>query len=116
MSLSFLRPMGMPRPSTLKHFLGIANASTSASPVTASKQSTPSAPSTIPKPYRIARSGTNNLPVYLLWKRGGNLHQTKVRKIEGNIKALRSDLLQALRLEEKDIMINQLTQQIIIKV
>jgi len=55
------------------------------------------------------------LPVYLLSKRGGNLKQTKLRRIEGNINVLRTDLQKALGLEEKDVMINQLTQQIIVK-
>jgi len=48
-------------------------------------------------------------------KRGGNLHQTKVRRIEGDIMALKTDLQRALGLEDKEIVINQLTQHIIIK-
>jgi large subunit ribosomal protein L49 len=68
------------------------------------------------KPYRITRTGTHNLPVYLLSKRGGNLKQTRIRRIEGNINVLRTDLQAALGVEEKEVMINQLTQQIIVKV
>jgi large subunit ribosomal protein L49 len=67
-------------------------------------------------PYRISRTPSNSLPIYLLRKRGGNLHQTKLRKIEGNIAALRTDLKEALQLEDKDVVINQLTKQIIIRV
>jgi large subunit ribosomal protein L49 len=109
MSLPFLRPLALPRPSTLTHFLGIARVSTT----TASSATLTSVPA---KPYRVDRSGTNNLPVYLLSKRGGNLKQTKVRRIEGNINVLRADLQQALGVDEKDVTINQLTQHIIIKV
>lgn len=54
--------------------------------------------------------------MYLLAKRGGNLKQTKIRRIEGNINVLRTDLQQALGVDEKEVVINQLTQQIIIKV
>jgi len=56
------------------------------------------------------------MPVYLLSKRGGNLKQTKLRRIEGDINVLRSDLQQALGVDEKDVVINQLTKQIIIRV
>jgi large subunit ribosomal protein L49 len=119
--------MALPRPATFKHFLGAARASTSA----VSSSSTPTAPfsplssppkasspttDTPAKPYRITRTTTHNLPVYLLSKRGGNLKQTRIRRIEGNINVLRSDLQAALGVEEKEVMINQLTQQIIVKV
>jgi len=50
-----------------------------------------------------------------LTKRGGYLKQTRLRKIEGNITLLRTHLQEALGLEEKDIVINQLTRHIIIK-
>jgi len=56
------------------------------------------------------------MPVYLLSKRGGNLKQTKLRRIEGDINVLRTDLQQALGVDEKDVVINQLTKQIIIRV
>jgi len=48
-------------------------------------------------------------------KRGGNLHQTRIRKIEGSLEDLRADLQRSLALENKHIAINQLTKQIIIK-
>ena len=63
-----------------------------------------------------SKTGTKGIPVYQLSKRGGNLHQTKVRRIEGDIMALKTDLQRALGLEDKEIVINQLTQHIIIKV
>jgi len=43
------------------------------------------------------------------------LKQTKLRRIEGNINVLRTDLQQALGVDEKDVVINQLTQQIIVR-
>lgn len=41
---------------------------------------------------------------------------TKVRRIEGDVNALRNDLREALSLDEKEVTINQLTRQIIVKV
>ena len=49
-------------------------------------------------------------------KRGGNLKQTRLRKIEGDIAALRAELQEALKLDEKECVVNQLTKHIIIKV
>jgi large subunit ribosomal protein L49 len=120
MPLQFLRPMALPRVTTLRRFLGVAKLSTDA-PKTAASMSTPvsapTKPATTPKqPYRVSRTPSNNLPVYLLAKSGGNLKQTKVRKIEGDIKLLRAHLQQALGLKENEVTINQLTQQIIIRV
>lgn len=137
MSLPFLRPMALPRPSTITRFLSLSrplSTTPSPSPKTPlppistpiqTSTSTPNAPSpTDPEPaflkpatYRITRTHTNGLPVYLLSKRGGNLKQTKLRRIEGNIMDLRRDLQKALGVEdEKEVVVNQLTQQIIVKV
>lgn len=45
------------------------------------------------------------------------MHITKVKHIEGDIDALKTDLQKALRLEgEKDVVINQLTRHIVVKV
>jgi large subunit ribosomal protein L49 len=49
-------------------------------------------------------------------KRGGNMKLTKLRRIEGDVTALRNDLREALGLEEKEVTINQLTRHIIVKV
>lgn len=112
LTLPFLRPMALPRPSTLNRFLGIAKASTTAIP--------PAPPASTTKPeerkYWVTKTGTKGIPVYHLKKRGGNLHQTKVRRIEGDIMAMKTDLQRALGLEDKEIVINQLTHHIIIKV
>lgn len=112
--MRFLRPMSLPRPSTITRFLGISRLSIS-SATTATTTSSATA-TTQTYPYRVNRTPSNNLPIYLLAKAGGNLKQTKVRKIEGNINVLKTDLQQALGLDEKEIAINQLTKQIIIKV
>jgi len=40
---------------------------------------------------------------------------TKLRKIEGDVNVLRSDLQNALGLTEQQVVINQLTRQIIVK-
>jgi large subunit ribosomal protein L49 len=120
MPLQFLRPMGLPRVTTLRRFLGVAKLSTDAPKATASKAPpvpTPAKPATAPnQPYRVSRTPSNNFPIYLLSKAGGNLKQTKVRKIEGDIQVLRTQLQKALGLKEREVTINQLTQQIIIKV
>ncbi|PQE32373.1 mitochondrial large ribosomal subunit protein [Rutstroemia sp. NJR-2017a WRK4] len=119
MPLQFLRPMGLPRVTTLRRFLGVAKLSTDAPKATASMSppvSTPTKPATAPnQPYRVSRTPSNNFPIYLLSKAGGNLKQTKVRKIEGDIQVLRTQLQKALGLKEREVTINQLTQQIIIK-
>ena len=41
---------------------------------------------------------------------------TKLRRIEGDVNALRTELQEALGLEQKEVVINQLTRQIIVKV
>lgn len=68
----------------------------------------------------MSRTPSAQLPVYKLAKRGGNLHQTRIRKISGNIKALRDELQgwlagQGVRAEEKDVMINQVNGHIVVR-
>lgn len=41
---------------------------------------------------------------------------TKVRRIEGDVAALRTELQEALGLQQKEVVINQLTKHIIVKV
>ena len=53
--------------------------------------------------------------MYKLAKRGGNLRQTRLRKVEGDIARLKTDLQEALSLEDEHIKINHLTKHIIIK-
>ncbi|KAL8998461.1 MAG: hypothetical protein Q9169_002498 [Polycauliona sp. 2 TL-2023] len=67
-------------------------------------------------PYHIHRTPSQQLPVYQLAKRGGNLLLTRLRKIDGDITRLKEELQQALGLKQEQISINQLTKHIIIKV
>lgn len=41
---------------------------------------------------------------------------TKLRRIEGDVNVLRKDLQLALGMDEKEVVINQLTRHIIVKV
>ncbi|RAL64718.1 hypothetical protein DID88_001749 [Monilinia fructigena] len=123
MSLQFLRPMALPRPTTLRYFLGVARLSTNSASSHPTSQAISVSTSTIsPKtsaavpnqpPYWVSRTPSKNLPVYLLAKAGGNLKQTKIRKIEGDIMKLKDQLEEAFF--NKEIRVNQLTKQIIIK-
>jgi large subunit ribosomal protein L49 len=103
--LPFLRPMALPRPATLNHFLGVSRLST----ITAS---TPAAA----RPYFITKTPSNQYPIYTLSKRGGNMKLTRIRRIEGDLTALKKDLQAALNVAEKEVTINQLTRHIIVKV
>ena len=69
-----------------------------------------------PLPYHVHRTASQKLPIYHLAKRGGNLHQTRIRKIEGDVEKLRTEILEALGIKEEHVIINQLTRHIIIKV
>ena len=129
MYLSFLRPLALPHASTLHRLVSTSSPSRGSSstvPLPSDTANTPPAShypiqtasksSSLALPYRIERTPSLNLPIYLQSKRGGNLKQTKLRKIEGDINTLRSQLRDALKLEDKEIVINQLTRQIIIRV
>ncbi len=67
-------------------------------------------------PYHVQRTASQELPVYHLARRGGNLHQTRIRKIRGDVTALRDDLRAFLRLKNEHAAINQITGHIILKV
>jgi large subunit ribosomal protein L49 len=68
-----------------------------------------------PPQYHVSRSANKNLPVYTDYKRGGNLHLTTVRKITGDLQALRDELRSWLAKKDEDVKINALTQQVIVK-
>ncbi|KAH7369771.1 mitochondrial large subunit ribosomal protein-domain-containing protein, partial [Rhexocercosporidium sp. MPI-PUGE-AT-0058] len=82
---------------------------------TSSMPSTSTSPATPIKPYLILRTPSNKLPIYHLSKRGGNKKLTRVRKIEGDVNMLRMDLQKELGVGEKDVVVNQLTRQVIVK-
>ena len=69
-----------------------------------------------PLPYHVHRTASQKLPIYHLAKRGGNLHQTRIRKIQGDVEKLREELVASLALKEETVVINRLTGHIIIKV
>ncbi|KAF3005122.1 hypothetical protein E8E13_010240 [Curvularia kusanoi] len=68
-----------------------------------------------PPRYHVGRSTNKNLPVYQDYKRGGNLHLTSVRKISGDLHALRDELRTYLSKKESEVTINSLTQQVVVK-
>jgi large subunit ribosomal protein L49 len=113
---SFLRPLALPRTSTINHFLRRTVATAAASASASTPSQTVKVVNRQSLPYAVARTPSNQFPVYLLEKRGGNLKQTKLRKIEGDVNVLRKDLVEALGLEDGQAVINQLTRHIIIKV
>jgi hypothetical protein len=69
-------------------------------------------------PYFVRRTGSNQLPVYLVTKAGGTKQLTKIQKTEGDLDALRSDLALTLGVDTRspDVSINRLTGHIIVKV
>ena len=121
--LPFLRPLALPRISTLQRFLSTSASSNSRSYASSSPaQSTSSTPESTSKPisshlpYRVERTPSSNLPIYVYAKSGGTRKETRLRKIEGDIDTLRVQLRDALKVDDKDIVINRLTQHIVIKV
>ncbi|OAL46246.1 hypothetical protein IQ07DRAFT_575280 [Pyrenochaeta sp. DS3sAY3a] len=76
----------------------------------------PPSPASLPPPqYHVSRSANKNLPVYTDTKRGGNLHLTTVRKITGDLAALRDELRVHLNKPEAEVTINSLTGHVVIK-
>lgn len=73
-------------------------------------------------PYFVRRTASNQLPVYVDTKAGGNKQLTKVQKTEGDLDALRNDLAIALNVSEvrgkpgPEVTLNRLTGHIIVKV
>lgn len=69
-------------------------------------------------PYFVRRTGSNQLPVYLVTKAGGTKQLTKIQKTEGDLDALREDLAYTLGIDQRspDVSINRLNGHIIVKV
>jgi large subunit ribosomal protein L49 len=84
-------------------------------------------PPTLPSrtPYTITRTPSQQLPIYHLSKAGGNKHLTKLRKIDGDLNKLKSDIRAALGVEDfvidrmgrkkENVAINWTTRQIVVK-
>lgn len=68
-----------------------------------------------PPKYHVSRSKNGNFPIYTDYKRGGNLHQTTVRKITGDLSQLRDELRVWLNKKNEDVKINSLTQHVVVK-
>ncbi|KAK4549119.1 hypothetical protein LTR36_007575 [Oleoguttula mirabilis] len=181
--MPFLRPLGLPRPATVRHFLRfsttprcsaeaqaakaartedanlIASRTSSASYPPESMKSLPrpkesrashrsrhpraervyptrhlvhtptTAPKLIPEPveplssdqcapnlpYFVTRTPSNELPIYTLRKRGGNLKMTRVKKVDGKVDTLRDELRGVLGLQEKDCQVNPVTRHVVLK-
>jgi large subunit ribosomal protein L49 len=64
----------------------------------------------------VRRSAYKNYPIYQQKKRGGNLLETVLKHIEGDVAALRDELQTALRLGPKEVTVNKLTQHIVVRV
>ncbi|KAK4611640.1 hypothetical protein CLAFUW4_12940 [Fulvia fulva] len=175
--MPFLRPLGLPRPQTVRHFLRFSTATpcreaaqredrnlaasrtapesypppsmkslprpkeSKASrrtsyplkerhyPTRHQSHHQPQVPKLIPQPvqplspercapnlpYFVTRSANNELPIYTLRKRGGNLKMTRVKKIDGDRLRLRDALRVALGVADKDAVVNSVTGHIMIK-
>ncbi|KAJ5888028.1 Phosphopantothenoylcysteine decarboxylase [Penicillium taxi] len=68
-------------------------------------------------PYFVRRTGSNQLPVYVVTKAGGTKQLTKIQKTEGDLDALRNDLALTLGVDVRssDVSVNRLTGHIIVK-
>ena len=65
--------------------------------------------------YFIRRTPTRNLPIYQLLKRGGNLKQTRVRKIEGEGAQLVKQLEEHLHPKPEWIRVNPINRHVEMK-
>ncbi|KAJ2786211.1 mitochondrial large ribosomal subunit [Coemansia javaensis] len=64
-------------------------------------------------PYYVRRTRFQSLPVYTDVRNGGTRRQTVVRRIEGDLGALRADLAAAL--SDESIAVKSASQQLLIK-
>ncbi|CAJ2509629.1 Uu.00g146550.m01.CDS01 [Anthostomella pinea] len=86
---------------------------TSFEPATISASSGPSPQ--VQLPYFVGRNNLNNLSVYQLKKRGGNMKVTLLKKGEGNLQALKQDVKDALQLPDGDVSVNSVTRHIVVR-
>lgn len=90
--------------------------STSSAASSAPEPPAPTTPGELsPLPYYVGRTPSEQLPVYHLAKRGGNLHQTLVKKIQGDVHALKKELKEVLQLDKEHITVNPINNSIIMK-
>ncbi|KAI2777676.1 mitochondrial large subunit ribosomal protein-domain-containing protein [Daldinia loculata] len=82
-------------------------------PTEQTEQTEPKKPAQLP--YFVARNNLNNLGVYHRVKRGGSLKLTLVKNGEGDLKALKKDIQEALQLKDSEISLNSVTGHIVIR-
>ncbi|KAI4863276.1 mitochondrial large subunit ribosomal protein-domain-containing protein [Hypoxylon rubiginosum] len=85
------------------------------SPEPTSPSTQPESQNPSPLPYFVSRNNLNNLSVYQRNKRGGNRKVTILKNGEGDLKALKQDIKEALQLNDGDLSINSVTNHIEIK-
>ncbi|KAG0024842.1 hypothetical protein BGZ80_003701 [Entomortierella chlamydospora] len=88
-----------------------STASTAAT-ATNTASSTATKPS-LPRTYFVERTKSGQLPVYSEFKNAGSRPLTIIRKIQGNARALRTDLLMIY--PKADIRLNERNNQVILK-
>ncbi|KAA6411730.1 MAG: mitochondrial large ribosomal subunit [Lasallia pustulata] len=116
-ALPFLRPLPPPRASFVQCLLRRISTTAQITQEAPTPYPTAAPQTTIPAlPYHVNRTTSNQLPIYNITKGGGGTSKlTRLRKIDGDLAVLRSDLQQALQLKDEHIAINQLTRHIVIK-
>ncbi|PWW74925.1 hypothetical protein C7212DRAFT_207641 [Tuber magnatum] len=68
-----------------------------------------------PLPYFVYRTENNNLPVYQEYKAGGNKLQTRIRRVEGDLRFLRNQIENAFQMQKGQVKINSLAGHVIVK-
>lgn len=79
----------------------------------ATEPATVAAPKQVAYPYFVNRTRFQSLPVYIDIRNGKTRKLTVVRRIEGDLEALRTDLSQIM--DSSFIQIKKLSQQIVVK-
>lgn len=100
-------------------FLTTAATSTSQTPPTPSPSSAASSTATSPQrkqlTYLVERTPSKHLSVYNDARAGGTKKQTVVKKIVGDARALRDEIVEELQFPRDDVKINPITGHIKIK-
>ncbi|KAI5806264.1 ribosomal protein L49/IMG2, partial [Geopyxis carbonaria] len=67
-----------------------------------------------PLPYFVHRTKSKNLPVYYKQKRDGQ-HQTTIRKLEGDLSVLKTQLAESLDVHPDWIDVKNLKRHVIVR-
>ncbi|KAF2278497.1 uncharacterized protein EI97DRAFT_431724 [Westerdykella ornata] len=68
-----------------------------------------------PAKYHVERTRNNNFPVFTDYKRGGNLRTTVVRRVTGDVHALKDELRLFLGKTDDEVHLTQVSRQVIVK-